>query len=179
MQLEKILSRLEGVKKSRDQYMACCPAHADGDPSLGIKEVENKILLHCFAGCSVIDVLDAIGLTISDVYKDGPEYHRGKPIRSSYRLKPAPVKSNQDSYYNTVIAIAKSDLYKGTDMAPVDMNTVQEAKDYFERKKKMNEAKKDSLPTKLSDYRHMKRSGIKLTEEQVAHERQLMMERYR
>jgi len=50
--LEKVLARLDGVKKCGDGYMACCPGHDDKNPSLSLKEKNGKALLHCFAGCS-------------------------------------------------------------------------------------------------------------------------------
>jgi hypothetical protein len=40
--------------------MARCPAHEDRNPSLSIREVEGKVLLHCHAGCSQQDVIDAL-----------------------------------------------------------------------------------------------------------------------
>jgi hypothetical protein len=41
-------------------YTACCPAHEDSNPSLAIREVDGKILLHCHAGCSQRDVIEAL-----------------------------------------------------------------------------------------------------------------------
>jgi len=40
--------------------MAKCPAHDDGTPSLSIREVDGKVLLHCHAGCTQGDVIDAL-----------------------------------------------------------------------------------------------------------------------
>jgi putative DNA primase/helicase len=41
--------------------MAKCPAHDDNNPSLSIREVDGKVLLHCcHAGCSQRDVIDAL-----------------------------------------------------------------------------------------------------------------------
>lgn len=177
MQIEKILSRLDGVIKTNGQYMANCPAHSDKDPSLAIKESENKILIHCFAGCSALEVLEAIGLSVTDLYTDTPTHHKKRPIKSSYRIRPPVEKITPDSYYNTVIAIAKSDVYRGTQLNPVDLQTTQEAMDYFESRKKDSHIKSKNLPDKLSDYRNMKLQGIRLTQEQVEHEQQLLMER--
>ncbi|WP_420607395.1 DUF7146 domain-containing protein [Novosphingopyxis sp.] len=41
--------------------MACCPAHDDRTPSLGVSLGQNAILFHCFAGCSQNEVLSALG----------------------------------------------------------------------------------------------------------------------
>jgi len=32
--------------------MALCPAHDDRNPSLSIQLADDRILIHCFAGCS-------------------------------------------------------------------------------------------------------------------------------
>ncbi|OAI16561.1 hypothetical protein A1359_07905 [Methylomonas lenta] len=69
--INKVLERLSGVKKSgADKWLAKCPAHDDRSPSLGIKLVDDKILVHCFAGCSVDDIVQSIGLEISDLFPE-------------------------------------------------------------------------------------------------------------
>jgi putative DNA primase/helicase len=40
--------------------MAVCPAHDDRNPSLSIQEKDGKVLVHCHAGCSQRDVVDAL-----------------------------------------------------------------------------------------------------------------------
>jgi hypothetical protein len=48
-----------------------CPAHADGVPSLSVAQAtDGKVLLHCFAGCEVEDVVRALGLVLSDLFPD-------------------------------------------------------------------------------------------------------------
>ena len=37
-----------------------CPAHDDTNPSLSVKEVDGKILLKCFAGCSFEEITNAL-----------------------------------------------------------------------------------------------------------------------
>ena len=60
--LEKILGRLDGVKKAGEGYMALCPAHDGRNPSLSIREAEDgKVLVHCHVGCCTEGVLRAIG----------------------------------------------------------------------------------------------------------------------
>ncbi len=45
---------------SRSRGMACCPAHDDRTPSLGVTLGRSAILFHCFAGCSQEQVLEAL-----------------------------------------------------------------------------------------------------------------------
>jgi DNA primase len=78
----KILDRLQGVKQTAsDRWIARCPAHEDKSPSLSIRDNGGKVLLHCFGGCETGDVLDAIGLELSDLF-DQPLEHFAAATRS-------------------------------------------------------------------------------------------------
>jgi len=67
-----LLSRLEKVRQTNtDRFISCCPSHPDKSPSLQISQVADRILIHCFAGCGAIDVLESIGLDFSAIYPDG------------------------------------------------------------------------------------------------------------
>lgn len=49
-----------GGKWSGTKGMACCPAHDDRTPSLGVTLGRKAILFHCFAGCDQQSVLSAL-----------------------------------------------------------------------------------------------------------------------
>ena len=49
-----------GGKWSGTRGMACCPAHDDRTPSLGVSLGRQAILFHCFAGCDQQSVLSAL-----------------------------------------------------------------------------------------------------------------------
>lgn len=67
--IQEFLSLLNKVKQTApNQYVACCPSHDDNNPSLSIKFDNGKILLHCFAECSVDDILNSLSLEKSDLY---------------------------------------------------------------------------------------------------------------
>ncbi|SHM05517.1 CHC2 zinc finger [Nitrosospira sp. Nsp11] len=85
MTAENLISRLTKVKKTGpDRWLACCPAHDDKSPSLAIKELgDQRILLHCFAGCSPQEILDAIGLTFDELFPEKLMDH-GKPLRKPF-----------------------------------------------------------------------------------------------
>jgi DNA primase len=75
-----IVSRLEGVRETGpDRWLACCPAHEDRRPSLSIRLLEDRWLLHCFAGCEALSVAQALGLSLSDLFKN--HRHRGPSHR--------------------------------------------------------------------------------------------------
>jgi hypothetical protein len=68
--IERLLSRLSGTKQTgRGKWLACCPAHDDKHASLSVKECEDgRVLLHCWAGCSTGEILDAMGLSMADLF---------------------------------------------------------------------------------------------------------------
>lgn len=82
---EILLSLLSGVKNTgRDKWLAQCPAHDDRSPSLAIKQIDDRLLIRCFAGCGYLDVLAAIGLDANALFPDrhlDPNEPRRKPPR--------------------------------------------------------------------------------------------------
>ncbi|MGQ9455202.1 MAG: phage/plasmid primase, P4 family [Armatimonadota bacterium] len=48
--------------------MVHCPAHDDRNPSLHVELAGDRVLLHCFAGCSIERVLSALGLEMRDLF---------------------------------------------------------------------------------------------------------------
>lgn len=56
------------ARLSRSGWIARCPAHEDRSPSLSICARDEKILLHCFAGCTVEAICAALGLHVSDLF---------------------------------------------------------------------------------------------------------------
>lgn len=79
---QTLLHRLERVKRAGNGYSARCPAHEDRSSSLSVTEgSDGRILVHCFAGCPVHDVVAAVGMTVSDLFpprisSDRPEDRR-------------------------------------------------------------------------------------------------------
>src|SRR5579859_1036752 len=69
--LDNVLAHLKGVRTSLRGWKACCPAHADREPSLSIGLGEQgQVLLKCFAGCSLERITEAMGLTLTDLFPD-------------------------------------------------------------------------------------------------------------
>lgn len=67
-----LLSRLSGVRSTgRDRWIAKCPAHDDRSPSMTVRQLpDGRTLMHCFAGCETAAILDALGLTFSDLFPE-------------------------------------------------------------------------------------------------------------
>jgi len=67
------------------KFVACCPAHEDRVPSLSACEgVDDRAVLHCFAGCATEDVIGALGLSWSDLFPNG---HRHSLTRRQPKVK--------------------------------------------------------------------------------------------
>ena len=73
MSAAKLLDRLDRVKETGlRRWIARCPAHEDKSPSLSIRELDDgRVLLNCFAGCSVTDVLKSMALTWAELFPAG------------------------------------------------------------------------------------------------------------
>jgi hypothetical protein len=81
---DTLLSQLDRVRKTGvGRWIARCPAHEDRGPSLSIRELaDQRVLIHCFAGCGAGDVLGAVGLDFNALY---PEKTLGDHTRRGQR----------------------------------------------------------------------------------------------
>lgn len=78
MTVEELLERLQDVRKTgRERWIAKCPSHDDKSPSLSVAEKDGKILLYCFAGCGAQEIVNAMGLELSDLFPEKLEFSRG------------------------------------------------------------------------------------------------------
>lgn len=72
--LQKVLSAIgDGNYKQRGDTHDCkCPGHDDGKASLSVtyNPLTQSTIINCHAGCSTIDVLNALGLKFQDLYDD-------------------------------------------------------------------------------------------------------------
>lgn len=74
-----ILSRFKINKRSGNTAQCICPNHPDKHASLSVtyKPGEGKTLIYCHAGCERDDVLEQVGLNVTDLFDEQLE----KPIR--------------------------------------------------------------------------------------------------
>ena len=69
--IDTLLNSLDGVRESgKSRWFARCPAHEDRNPSLSVRNVDDRLLIHCFAGCEPIDIVHAVGLDMSDLFPE-------------------------------------------------------------------------------------------------------------
>ena len=87
-----LLSRLPSFRKVKDnKFVARCPAHEDRSPSLAISRGDKGALLHCFAGCSVPDILEALGLEAGQLFDDFDKHGhaRSAPVKAPFDARQA------------------------------------------------------------------------------------------
>lgn len=70
--LDAIRAKLRGVQGKKDSFVALCPAHDDKAQSLSVKKGrDERVLLHCFAGCETTTIVQALGMTMGDLFPAG------------------------------------------------------------------------------------------------------------
>jgi hypothetical protein len=113
-----LLSRLDRVKRTGDcRWIACCPAHDDCHPSLSVRELDDgRILVHCFAGCDVAEILGAVGLELSDLFPERPIEH-GRRERMPFAALDV---LRAITHEALIAAVAASSLARGLTLSDAD-----------------------------------------------------------
>lgn len=118
MVADALLSALENVRRTgADRWIARCPGHEDRRASLAVRELDDgRVLVHCFAGCSVNEVLGAVGLDMSALF---PEkiLDGGKPERRAF---PAADVLRCISFETLIVSLAAERLAQGKCLASID-----------------------------------------------------------
>jgi hypothetical protein len=112
MSVELVLARLARVKRiARKKWIACCPAHEDGAPSLSIHETDDgRTLLYCFAGCKTAAVIGALGLEWESLMEPLPPGVHSRPkVRRPWTLSDMVSMIDQEA---TILALIVSDMAK-------------------------------------------------------------------
>lgn len=111
MNADKLLSQLDGVRQSgQGRWSAKCPSHNDRTASLSVRELnDGQVLVHCFAGCSVHDVLSATGSDINALFPEKTTHH-GKPDRRPF---PAIDALRAISFEALIVLVCAGDILAG------------------------------------------------------------------
>ena len=88
---ERLLPRLDRVRQTGpDQWLASCPGplHENGDrnPSLSIRQADDRLLLCCHAGCGNDEIMSALGMALADLF-DRPLGHHKAPLSKYQRRR--------------------------------------------------------------------------------------------
>ncbi len=115
MSADALLTQLQGVKRTGPgRWLARCSAHDDHKASLAIRELDDgRVLLHCFAGCCVEEVLAATGLTFDALYPARETGHQSKPERRPFSALDA---LRCIAFEATLIVVTASNIARGMSM---------------------------------------------------------------
>ena len=120
-----MLGRLEKVTDRGDgQYSALCPAHEDKSPSLSIRETDDRLLLHCFAGCHSTEIVAAVGLSLADLFNTPTNYVKPLPKQQRWNWRALLQTVGHESL---VVAIAAGDMSKNITLSDDDKERLSEA----------------------------------------------------
>ena len=121
--VERMLEMLTKVKGGNGRWTACCPAHNDRGPSLAIRELEDgRVLLHCFAGCETLHVVQALGMDMTDLFPPDSK-RREYPVEGKKSMKPAFFASDLMriiSFEALVVSICAYDMGQGKKLTEGD-----------------------------------------------------------
>src|SRR5690606_20731894 len=96
------------------RWVARCPAHDDYNPSLSIRDAGEKLLIHCFAGCSPLDIVHALGLELSDLFADprrtGEATHLRRSTSGRIPARDVLVALDHEAH---VVAMIAADVHRG------------------------------------------------------------------
>ena len=127
---ECLLERLEGVRPTASaQYVANCPAHDDKTPSLSIRDLGDRVLIHCFAECDPGEVMNAVGLTLADLFVKH-DHHGPTPVRDRWNAS-AMLRELSDE--SVVVLIAATDMLQQKPLPPEDCKRLRVAVDRITR----------------------------------------------
>lgn len=133
--VELLLSRLQKVKGRNGSWTACCPAHNDKGPSLAIREADDgRILLHCFAGCETLMVVQALGMDMTDLFPPDDK-RREYPVEGKPRMKPSFYASDLMrilAFEALVVSICASDMRRGKTLSDDDNERLKVAQQRIE-----------------------------------------------
>ena len=127
MTIEVVLERLQKVKKATkpDSWLACCPAHDDKRPSLLLTETtDGRVLIKCWAGCEVEDVLAAIGLQFKDLYPERLPNHSYKPVRQPFNARDV---LRALAFEVTIVLLCSKVLLQGLALSEEDQQRLSDA----------------------------------------------------
>lgn len=121
--VEKMLGMLTKVKGRNGSWTACCPAHNDKGPSLAIREADDgRVLIHCFAGCETLSVVQALGMDMTDLFPPDNK-RREYPVEGKPKMKSAFYASDLMriiSFEALVVAICAYDMSQGKKLSEAD-----------------------------------------------------------
>ena len=128
MSVEKLLANLKKVKGGRGRWTASCPSHEDRSPSLAITEKEDgRILLKCFGGCSVQEIVGAVGMDIGELFpkEEKLSYHKPKVKDAFYATDLLRI----IEFESVIVSVAANNLANGMKLSDNDRSRLRQSQE--------------------------------------------------
>lgn len=127
--IEQLLARLPSAKpRGHGRWIALCPVHDDKNPSLSITETQDGIiLLRCWAGCGIDEIVRAVGLALSDLFPRNRDAHCRGSIPVHLRWNPWDVLASV-AHEALIVSLAAGDLADGELLSSSDGERVDLAR---------------------------------------------------
>ena len=132
MSADAFLNKLRGVQGRNGAWRAVCPAHDSkhNSKTLSVKETpDGTVLLRCWAGCEVFDVVAAVGMDLADLFP--PREQQGQEHAKAQR-RPFPARDIVTAL-KTESEVGALLLLKVANREPISENDRKRAKDAAER----------------------------------------------
>jgi len=79
--VDAILDRVENVRRNGEGHTGKCPAHDDNHNSFSVSEGDGgKAVVHCHAGCTVNEIVGALGMTMADLFPARSDHGHMRPV---------------------------------------------------------------------------------------------------
>ena len=125
MSVDTLLQRLTKVKGGKGRWTACCPAHEDRSPSLAVTETDDgRILLKCFGGCSVQEIVSSIGMDMGDLFPNTHDTHHKPKVKNAFYATDL---LKLIEFEATIVIIATNDLANGKQLSDNDRSRLRQA----------------------------------------------------
>ena len=118
MSADALLAKLDKVRRTgAGRWLACCPAHADRSPSLSVRDADDgRVLVHCFSGCGIDEIMGAVGLTVNDLFPARLAYNHG-PMRRPFPAADVLENITQEA---AIVAVAAANVRQGIRLSDID-----------------------------------------------------------
>ena len=100
MTYEEIISHFDVKETYTDRVQCICPKHADKEASLTISKGEKGVVMHCHANCETAEILEKVGLKMSDLFADDPTPITGERWRAYVEGKEKRKIEDRYDYYD-------------------------------------------------------------------------------
>lgn len=119
--IEDILPHLKKVRKTGpSNWIACCPAHDDKNPSMTLKQQpDGTVSVHCFALCGFEAIVASVGLGYGPWFPEKTEPH--KHVRAPY---PAADILECIAEEAMIVWVVANDIAEGKEVPSVDRERI-------------------------------------------------------